>query len=190
MNTLTGSAGSIRPAATIVRRAALLMSAMLLASCALLGDEGRAPVRQPSPSPSGVPPAPQRSQPGRPQAAPQRGGITIAGNCEQREDDGFREKASLNVRGGVVQALDWQLWVGKKGTCRFNFAEFAQTKQSPHIEMTARDGSGCRLIIYQDPRRVTLAHSACQRRCTGAIYDEAWPVMFDPSSGRCANLAR
>lgn len=173
----------------IARRAALLLLSVLLASCALLGDEGRLP-GQPAPAPSGVPPAPQRPQPGMPQAAPQRGGITIAGNCEQREDDGFREKASLNVRGGVVQSLAWQLWVGKKGSCQFNFADFAQTKQSPHIEMTARDGSGCRLIIYQDPRRVTLAHSACQRRCTGPVYDEAWPVMFDPSSGRCANLAR
>ncbi|MGE0314658.1 MAG: hypothetical protein AB7P21_23825 [Lautropia sp.] len=175
-----------------IRTAAVLLCCAWLASCAILGDEGRpAPVRGPAPPPSGTPPSPRSTpQQGLPQPVPQRGGLSLAGHCEQREDDGFRENASLNVRGGVVQSLAWQLWVGKRGSCRFDYADFTQTKQSPHIEMTARDGSGCRLLIYQDRRRVTLAHAACQRRCTGAIYDEAWPVMFDPATGRCADLAR
>ena len=176
---------SIGGHATRLRRAAVIIASLWLVSCAVIpGDEGRPPG---VPPPSGIPPSPQ---PGVPQPPPQRGGLNLVAHCEQREDDGFREKASVNVRGSVVQALDWQLWVGKRGSCRFDFADFRQTKQSPHIEMSARDGSGCRLLIYQDRRRVTLAHNACQRRCTGAIYDEAWPVMFDPGTGRCADLSR
>jgi len=44
--------------------------------------------------------------------------------------------------------------------------------------------------VYQDPRRVTLGHAGCERRCTNGVHDQAWPVMFDPRSGGCANLNR
>lgn len=112
--------------------------------------------------------------------------INLAGDCSQTEEDGFREAARLNVRANQVEALSWRLWVGKRGSCSFDLTEFRQTKSHPTIELQARDGSGCRLFVYQDPRRVTMAHSGCERRCTGGIYEEAWPVMFDPQSGRCA----
>ena len=112
--------------------------------------------------------------------------IHLDGRCVQAEDDGFREQATLRVRNNVVEALSWQLWVGRRGSCSFELAEFRQTRQRPHIELLARDGSGCRLLAWQDPRRVTLAHSGCERRCTDGIYDQAWPVMFDPATGACA----
>lgn len=112
--------------------------------------------------------------------------IYLDGNCAQAEDDGFRERAVLRVRDNLVQALSWQIWVGRRGSCSFELAEFKQTRRRPHVELAARDGSGCRLMIWQDPRRVTLAHSGCERRCTPGIYDQAWPVMFDPATGGCA----
>ena len=112
--------------------------------------------------------------------------IDLDGNCAQPEDDGFREQATLRVRDNLVQALSWQIWVGRRGSCSFELAEFQQTRRRPHVELAARDGSGCRLMIWQDPRRVTLAHSGCERRCTPGIYDQAWPVMFDPATGACA----
>ncbi|MGE0804893.1 MAG: hypothetical protein AB7L76_05025 [Burkholderiaceae bacterium] len=112
--------------------------------------------------------------------------INLDGHCAQTEDDGFRENARLLVRASEVQALSWQLQVGRRGSCRFEQADFQQTQRRPHIEMRARDGSGCRLLIWQEPRRITLAHNGCESRCTAGIYDQAWPVMFDPGSGRCA----
>ena len=112
--------------------------------------------------------------------------IDLDGICAQTEDDGFREQATLRVRDNLVQALSWQIWVGRRGSCSFELAEFQQTRRRPHVELAARDGSGCRLMIWQDPRRVTLAHSGCERRCTPGIYDQAWPVMFDPATGACA----
>ncbi|MCY1293890.1 hypothetical protein D9M70_431630 [compost metagenome] len=48
------------------------------------------------------------------------------------------------------------------------------------------EDSGCKLMVWQDPRRVTLAHANCQQRCTPGIYEQAWPVMFEPGSGGCA----
>jgi hypothetical protein len=112
--------------------------------------------------------------------------IDLAGDCRRTEEDGFREDAQLRVSDNSVQQLSWKLWVGKRGSCSFNLADFRQVQKKPHIELRANDGSGCKLMVWQDPRRVTLAHANCQQRCTPGIYEEAWPVMFEPGSGACA----
>ncbi|CAG2150659.1 hypothetical protein [Cupriavidus plantarum] len=112
--------------------------------------------------------------------------IDLAGNCQRTEEDGFREDAQLNVDDNTVRQLSWKLWVGKRGSCSFDLADFRQVRKSPHIELRANDGSGCKLMVWQDPRRVTLAHANCQQRCTPGIYEQAWPVMFDPGTGACA----
>jgi hypothetical protein len=43
-------------------------------------------------------------------------------------------------------------------------------------------------MIWQDGRRVTLGHAGCERRCSPGIADDAWPVMFDPRTGSCAQV--
>ena len=180
----------------LIRFGFLLMIAALLVSCSGLPGGSR-PSR--TPDPSGSPDSQERpSQPGsgtaRPPAArpgdrstpiPDRG-ISLNGRCIQTEEDGFREDATLTVRNNEVQSVAWQLWVGKRGSCTFRQADFRQTQSRPHIELSALDGSGCKLIVWQDPRRITLAHNGCQKRCSPGIYEEAWPVMFDPASGACA----
>ncbi len=112
--------------------------------------------------------------------------IDLNGDCRRTEEDGFREDAQLRVANNNVQQLSWKLWVGKRGSCAFNLADFRQVQRTPHIELRANDGSGCKLMVWQDPRRVTLAHANCQQRCTSGIYEEAWPVMFEPGTGACA----
>jgi hypothetical protein len=139
--------------------AALLAAAIAVASCAA-PRAGRAPIAD------------------RP--------IVLDGLCAQTEDDGFREQARLRVDANRVQALSWRLWVGQRGSCRFELEEFRQTRLRPSIELAARDGSACRLMVWQAPQRITLAHAGCERRCTPGIYEDAWPVMFDPQTGRCA----
>jgi len=113
--------------------------------------------------------------------------IDVDGRCEQTEPDGFREQARLRVVDNRVEALEWQLWVGRRGTCRFALDDFRQVKFRPSIELVARDGSGCKLLLWQEPRFVTLAHAGCAARCTPGIYDDAWPVMFEHGGGGCAN---
>jgi hypothetical protein len=112
--------------------------------------------------------------------------IDLSGHCVQTEQDGFREDARLVVRDNRIETLRWQIWVARRGTCRFDLAEFTQVRSRPSIELAARDGSACKLMVWQEPRRVTLAHAGCEARCTAGIYEEAWPVMFDPRDGRCA----
>jgi len=114
--------------------------------------------------------------------------IDIAGNCKRTEEDGFREDATVRVSHNAVQTLTWKLWVSRRGWCHFDLAEFKQVQQTPHIELHAIDGSGCTLMVWQDPRRITLAHARCEKHCTPGIYDEAWPVLFDPRSGGCAQI--
>jgi hypothetical protein len=114
--------------------------------------------------------------------------INVAGNCSQTEEDGFRESAQVQIDNNEVRALTWKLWVGKKGQCSFEGTEFSQSQSRPHIELLAKDGSGCKLMIWQTPQRVTLAHANCQKRCTAGVYDDAWPVMFHPQTGACARV--
>jgi hypothetical protein len=114
--------------------------------------------------------------------------ISVAGSCTQTEEDGFREQATILVDNNEVRGVDWKIWVGKKGQCSFEGADFTQTQKRPHIEMLAKDGSGCKLLVWQTEQRVTLAHSGCAKRCTPGIYEEAWPVMFHPKTGACAKI--
>ncbi|WP_019450348.1 hypothetical protein [Cupriavidus sp. BIS7] len=112
--------------------------------------------------------------------------IDIVGDCRRTEEDGFREDAQLRVSTNTVQQLQWKLWVGRRGSCSFNLADFHQVRKTPQIELRANDGSACELMVWQDPRRVTLAHANCQAHCTPGIYEQAWPVMFEPGTGGCA----
>jgi hypothetical protein len=112
--------------------------------------------------------------------------ITIAANCSRTEEDGFREDAHMLVADNNVKSLSWKLWAGRHGSCTFNLADFKQTRQSPHIELSDTDGSACKLMVWQDPSHISLAHANCQRHCTAGAYDHAYPVMFDATSGHCA----
>ncbi|MGT2505534.1 hypothetical protein [Cupriavidus basilensis] len=114
--------------------------------------------------------------------------IDISANCQRTEEDGFREDAHMQVVSNDVRSLSWKLWVGRRGSCHFDLAEFRQVRKTPHIELRAIDDSGCTLMVWQDPRRVTLAHAHCEQHCTPGIYEQAWPVLFNPRSGTCAQI--
>ncbi len=159
-----------------LRLAVCLVIGASLVSCGGLTDGSRSPRSPDTPA----------AKPGDKSAPIPDRVISLNGRCTQTEEDGFREDATLTVRNNEVQTIAWQLWVGKRGSCNFKQADFKQTQMRPHIELSALDGSGCKLVVWQDPRRVTLAHNGCQKRCSPGIYEEAWPVMFDPASGFCA----
>ncbi len=169
--------GALRRASGLLalRASALVARTLVGAALVALGACSVIPIPVPLPG-RGPGPAPIADRP-----------IDLDGACVQTEEDGFREDAHLNVRDNRVLALDWTLQVGRRGSCSFRQADFRQTKSRPHIELVARDGSSCRLMIWQEPRRITLAHNGCESRCTPGIYEQAWPVMFDPQTGRCAH---
>ena len=145
----------------LVRLAAVAALTALAAACSLMPALPGGPA-QPS-RPDGARPDVARPDVGRPDPARPGGArppapiadrpINLQGQCAQTEEDGFREQATLQVRDNQVQALSWQLWVGRRGSCRFEQADFRQTRSRPHIELQARDGSGCRL---PNPTRLLL----------------------------------
>lgn len=183
--------------ARIVRAAVLAGAAALVVACGSLGLPGGEPVPDTPAAPALPPPAPRAGNAPAapaPQASVRRGPfanrrIELAGRCNQTDVDGFAENAILDVRGNVVTALNWTIRVGRRGSCSFRGTDFRQVKSSPHIELHSRDGSGCKLMIWQEPRRITLGHSGCERWCSPSdIADEAFPVMFDPRTGGCARI--
>jgi hypothetical protein len=139
-------------------------------------------------------PAPAPATPGTgtkaPPPAAASGGINLVGECKQKEIDGFEEDANVVVQNGRIRNLTWRMRIGRRGTCSFDGEDFRQTRMTPSIELKAKDGSGCRLLMWADPRRVTLAHNNCAKFCTAGVYDKAWPVMFDPGTGGCADNNR
>jgi hypothetical protein len=157
----TGGTGRARSPLTRLRAAPAvgLVSGAILAGCAGLGQR----------------PSPIAERP-----------ITVDGRCEQTDVADFRERARLRVDNGRVETLSWQLWVGTRGSCRFELADFRAVQARPHVELLARDGSGCKLMIWRDDRHITLGHAGCESRCSPGISDDAWPVMFDPRTGGCA----
>ena len=71
--------------------------------------------------------------------------IDLSASCAQTEEDGFRENAQITVRANRVETLSWQLWVGKRGGCKFSLADFRQVSARPSIELTERSGGSCKL---------------------------------------------
>lgn len=112
--------------------------------------------------------------------------IDLSGRCDQTEEDGFREQARLQVQANQVRALSWRIDVGRRGSCQFELDDFRQVRSRPSIELVERAGGSCRLMVWQVPGRVTLAHVGCDHHCTPGIYEQAWPVMFDVPGGDCA----
>ncbi len=167
----------------ITRYAPAMLAVFLCVACLppKLADRS-APLQGPT-APKAYPPTPEQlATP----IAPRE--INLAGECRRTEEDGFREEALVRVTHNDVQSLTWRLWVGRRGSCRFDLSQFKQVQQKPHIELRARDGGGCVLMVWQDPRRITLAHARCEKYCTPGIYEQAWPVLFDPKSGACAEI--
>ena len=181
--------------ARLARLGLLAATTLVAVACGALGGIGGEPIPD-SPAAPQLPPSAPR--PGKMAAGPQASGrrgphsdrrIELAGRCNQVDVDGFGENAILDVRNNTVTALNWTIRVGKRGSCSFRGTDFRQTRSRPHIELVSRDGAGCKLMIWQEARRITLGHAGCERWCSPrSIAEDAYPVMFDPRTGGCARL--
>jgi hypothetical protein len=112
--------------------------------------------------------------------------IELDARCQSIGQTGLQESSRLAVQAGTVRALFWQVDGGARGQCRFELDAFRQTRARPHIELVSREGSGCKLMIWRDPRHITLSHAGCEQLCSGALLADALPVIFDPAQGGCA----
>jgi len=112
--------------------------------------------------------------------------ITLDARCDGKGQTGLAESSRLKVTTSRVDALAWRIDGGPRGQCAFDLADFDQRRARPHIELVARNGSGCRLMIWRDPRHITLSHAGCERVCPAGLLTDALPILFDPARGGCA----
>jgi hypothetical protein len=165
--------------------AALLGLLVLLGGCAELEEDLRKvhdylrKLRGRDPAPP--PPAPPSASEMPATAA---AGLSLNGNCVGREDTGYAENVRVTVAGGKVSALDARIDIPKRGSCRYQLADFRQTKQVPFVELLSRSNSACALRMWQQGDRITLAPTDCAEKCTGGAFEYAWPVEFS-TSGAC-----
>lgn len=169
-------------------RAAALVAAMLLGACAT------PPERKPEPAattPSSGQTAAQSAAEAEPERALQRGRLkpmpvrplSIKTDCRFKDEVGYGGSAVLDVSYSEVRAFAATVDVPKRGSCKFDLADFRQVLKEPHVELQARDG--CTVRMWEQGEQVTVAFSECAKRCTRGTFEYVWPILVDRSSGQC-----
>jgi hypothetical protein len=162
-----------------------LIGLLLVAGCAELDQDVREirdymrKLRGKDPAPP--PPAPPSAAEMPAVAA---AGLNLAGNCVGKEETGYAENVRVTVAGGQVRALDARIDIPKHGSCRYQLADFRQTKQTPFVELVARSNSACAVRMWQQGDRITLAATDCEEKCARGAFEYAWPVEFT-AGGAC-----
>lgn len=163
---------------------AALLGLLLLAGCAELEQDLRQihdywrklRGRDPAPPPPAPPAAAEM-----PAAA--AAGLNLNGNCVAKEETGYAENVRVTVAGGQVRALDARIDIPKRGSCRYQLADFRQTKQTPFVELVARSNSACAVRMWQQGDRITVAPTDCEEKCARGAFEYAWPVQFNAAGG-------
>jgi hypothetical protein len=112
-------------------------------------------------------------------------GLTLHGSCSGRDEGGYAETVRIEVARGTVAALDARIDIPNRGSCRYQLAEFRQTKQTPFVELLARSGSACAVRMWQQGDRVTVAATDCAEKCTRGAFEYAWPIELRSPGGGC-----
>lgn len=149
--------------------------------------ESAAPSRGAEPTPA-VPARPPVTAPApgkAPAPIPDRA-LNIRSDCTSRDELGYAEAIKLSVANGLVSQLEVRITVPKRGSCRFQLADFRQTRSAPHVELVARSGSKCATRMWYQQNRFTVAFSDCPEMCTPrSTVDYIWPIELRLSDGAC-----
>jgi len=112
--------------------------------------------------------------------------LNIRADCTSRDQLGYAEAIKLSVANGLVSQLEATITVPKRGSCRFQLADFRQTLSAPHVELVARSGSSCATRMWYQQNRFTVAFSDCFEMCTPrSTVDYIWPIELRLSDGAC-----
>ena len=109
--------------------------------------------------------------------------LNLNGNCVAKEETGYAENVRVTVAGGQVRALDARIDIPNRGSCRYQLADFRQTKQTPFVELLARSNSACAVRMWQQGDRITVAPTDCEEKCTRGAFEYAWPIQFNAAGG-------
>ena len=132
-----------------------------------------------------TPPAPPAPRAGRPRRAMAARPIDLTMRCAARDERRHTVQADVDVRAGQVRYLRARV-AQPRGACEFALPDFEQTRVLPSIELLARDGSGCRLLMWEQGPQVVLGYDNCAAYCAPqTVFSDALPILFDLRVGRC-----
>ncbi|MDO9596483.1 MAG: hypothetical protein Q7J47_02060 [Azoarcus sp.] len=109
--------------------------------------------------------------------------LNVQADCRFKDEVGYSASARLDVSYSEVLGFAATVDVPRRGSCRFNLADFQQVRREPHVELRARDG--CVVRMWEQGDQVTVAFSQCAGRCDRGTFDYVWPILVDRPSGRC-----
>ena len=165
-------------------RTATLVAALMLGACATPPERKPEPVATtPSAEQSATEAAPERALArGRLKPMPVRP-LNVKADCRFKDEVGYGGSAVLDISYSEVHAFAATVDVPKRGSCKFDLADFKQVRKEPHVELRARDG--CTVRMWEQGDQVTVAFTECTKRCTRGTFDYVWPILVDRPSGRC-----
>lgn len=164
-----------RPIGDPMSRLGITLIALALASCAVIEGEPPRPTTTPTPAPDVA-----RT---RPTPIPTRP-LNVSAECAFHDETGYRGNMKLDVANAQVRHFEAMVDVPRRGVCRFNLAEFRQTKTMPTVELSSSE-SRCVVRMWEQGRRVTVAFHQCAAKCTGEAFTFLWPILADSSTGSC-----
>jgi len=112
-------------------------------------------------------------------------GLTLSGSCIGREETGYAENVRIDVAGGSVRVLDARIDIPNRGSCRYQLAEFRQTRQLPYVELLSRTNAACAVRMWQQGDRVTVAATDCPEKCTRGAFEYLCPIELKSPGGGC-----
>lgn len=168
-----------------VLRIGLATALLALSGCSVVdtirsGTREGGIIERPSGSPNS---SPASSPNGRLKPMPLRT-FSLSTQCRFKDEAGNFGSATVDVANSKVNAFKAELTMPKRGTCRFDLAQFRQTQALPSIELTgARD---CRVHMWDQGEQVTVAFANCHHLCSPAsAQDYVWPLLIDKATGQC-----
>lgn len=109
--------------------------------------------------------------------------LNVQADCQFKDEVGYSASVRLDVSYSEVIGFAATVDVPRRGSCRFNLADFQQVRREPHVELRARDG--CVVRMWEQGDQVTVAFTQCAGRCDRGTFDYVWPILVDRPSGRC-----
>ena len=141
-----------------------------------------------TPPPPPPPPPPPKEKPAPPPPPrkvekPKAKRLNLANECRFKNITGYNGDAKLDVAESRVRHFQAKVNIPRRGRCRFEHKDFKQVRYAPHVELAS--DNGCKIRMWEQGRKFTVAFADCKRHCSGSAADYLWPILMDKPTGKC-----
>jgi hypothetical protein len=110
--------------------------------------------------------------------------LNVRTDCTFRDETGYGGRLDLEVQDAGVHRFAAKVDIPRRGSCRFELADFRQAASLPTVTLTSAR-SNCTVNMWEQGSKVTVAFSGCQAQCDSGTFDYLWPILVETPSGRC-----